>query len=149
MLGWSYPEVQTATWMSYDTRIQNILQKTLKKPIVETLKKMMQSNRLFNRDPSAVHLMTTFLKMKENGKTSLQMSTVIHYDLEHHVSKFVGKLVRHENIHDRDGAIHWRLKRQKLKFTFKKGGKTFTDRDWINHIWKGSSRTRCQFCQTS
>ena len=27
MFGWSYPEAQTAMWMSCDTRIQNILQK--------------------------------------------------------------------------------------------------------------------------
>ena len=34
MLEWSYAEARTATLMSYDTRIQNFLQKTLKKPIV-------------------------------------------------------------------------------------------------------------------
>ena len=53
-------------------------------------------------------------------------------ELEHHISKFVGKLVRHENRSDRAavGAIHWRLIRQKLKFAFlKQGGDTFTDRD--------------------
>ena len=33
MFGWSYPEAQIATWMSYDTRIQNILQETLTKLI--------------------------------------------------------------------------------------------------------------------
>ena len=48
--------------------------------------------------------------------------------------KFAGKLVRHENCRDReaDGAIHWRVIRQKLKFTFMKQGRhTFTDRDWV------------------
>ena len=42
------------------------------------------------------------------------------HDLGHQISKFVGKLFRHEHRLDReaDGAIHWRLIRQKLKFTF-------------------------------
>ena len=26
---------------------------------------------------------------------------------------------------------------------------TFTDRDWVNHIWKGSMKTRFQYCQNS
>ena len=74
------------------------------------------------------------------------------YELGYHISKFVGRLVRHENRHDReaDGAIHWRLTSQKLKFAFLKyGGDTFTDRDWIHHIWKGSNKTRFQCCQNS
>ena len=61
--------------MSYDARTQNLLQKTLKKPIMDICKKFRQNNRLFNRDLNAVHLMTTFLFLKESGKTSLQMST--------------------------------------------------------------------------
>ena len=35
----------------------------------------MRDNRLFNRDLNAVHLMTTFLFLKEGGKTSLPMNT--------------------------------------------------------------------------
>ena len=65
-------------------------------------------------------------------------------DLGHQISKFVGKFVRNGKVRDReaDGAIHWRLIRQKLKFTFtKQGGDIFTDRDWINHIWKGNCKT--------
>ena len=53
MFGWSYPEAQIATWMSYDTRIQNILQETLKKPIMGACKKLMRNNRLLNRDLNA------------------------------------------------------------------------------------------------
>ena len=74
------------------------------------------------------------------------------YDMGHHVLKFVGQLVRHENRRHReaDGAFHWRLIRQKLKFTFlKQGGDAFTDRDLINNIWKGSSKTRFKYCQNS
>ena len=31
----------------------------------------------------------------------------------------------------------------------KQGSDAFSDRDWINHIWKGSSRTPFQHCQNS
>ena len=37
MFVWSDVEAQTTTWMSYDARIQNLLQKTLKKPNMEIL----------------------------------------------------------------------------------------------------------------
>ena len=53
------------------------------------------------------------------------------YEFELQISTFVGKWVRHENRRDReaDGAIHWRLIRQKLKFTLtKQGGDTFLER---------------------
>ena len=40
-----------------------------------------------------------------------------------------------------DGAIHWRMIRHKLKFTFmKQGGDTVIDRDSINHIWKEAAK---------
>ena len=71
----SYAEARAGMWMSYDTRIQNLLQKTVKKSIVEICKKFMHNNRLFNRELNAVHLMTTFLYLKESGKTLLTMST--------------------------------------------------------------------------
>ena len=64
-----------ATWMCYDTRIQNTLQKALRKPICETCKKLIKKNQLCNRDLNAVHLMTTFLLTKGNGKTSRPVST--------------------------------------------------------------------------
>ena len=60
MFGWSYPEARTATWMSCDTRIQNILQEALKKLTMEACWKLMWNNRLFNRDLKAVHLLTSF-----------------------------------------------------------------------------------------
>ena len=31
----------------------------------------------------------------------------------------------------------------------KDGGTTFSDNDWINHIWKGSSKTRFRYCKNS
>ena len=128
MSGWSNAEARTATWMSYDTRIQNLLPKDLKKPDMERSKKFLQNNRLFNQDINAVHLMTTFLFLKESVKTSLQMSTATSIFGGCQISKCVGKLVRHEYGRDREahGPIHWGLIRRKLKFTFtRQGGDTF------------------------
>ena len=72
--------------------------------------------------------------------------------VETQVSKFVSKLVRHEHSRERetDGAIHWKFISPKLRFRFQRdGGSNFTDRDWINFIWKGSNKTRFQYCQNS
>ena len=79
MFGWSYPEAQIATWMSYDTRIQNILQETLKKPIMGACKKLMRNNRLLNRDLNAFLIWWPHSCSRKssfgNGKTSLPLST--------------------------------------------------------------------------
>ena len=51
-------------------------------------------------------------------------------------------------VTEADGATYWRLMSQKLKCAFLHHGRdTFTDRDCISHIWKGSSKTRFQYCQ--
>ena len=42
----------------------------------------------------------------------------------------------------------WRSLKLKLAF-LKHGGDTSSDSDWINHIWKGSSKTPFQCCQNS
>ena len=65
------------------------------------------------------------------------------YTWESQIPKVVGKLVPHENYRDREtgGAIHWKLIRPE--------GTEFTDRDWINYIWRGSNKTRFQYCQNS
>ena len=68
--GWWYSEDQTATWMSYDTRIQNILQRLWKHAA-----HLMRSNRLFNRDLSVVNPMITFLFAEGNG--SLPMNSIL------------------------------------------------------------------------
>ena len=57
---------------------------------------------------------------------------------------YVTKIARTEA----DGATHWRFIGQKLRFAFLKcGGDTFTEGDWNSHIWKGSNKTRFQYCQ--
>ena len=76
--------------MSCDTRIQSRLLKDLKKPCTERGKKFMQNDRLFNRDLNAVRLMTTFLFLTENGKTSLQMSTATNMIWDIRSQKLVG-----------------------------------------------------------
>ena len=47
MLGWSFLEVQTVTWKSYDAMIQSSLQ-------VEAFRKLIQNRQQFNRDLSVV-----------------------------------------------------------------------------------------------
>ena len=74
------------------------------------------------------------------------------YKWETQVSKFVSELVRHEHSRERetDGAIHWIFTSPKLKFRFQRDGRSnFTDSIWINFIWKGSRKTRFQYCQNS
>ena len=71
------------------------------------------------------------------------------YTWESQISKFVSKMVRHENCRDReiDGAIHSKLISPKLRFTFQRdGSREFIDRDWINYILE-SNATRFLFCQ--
>ena len=60
--------------------------------------------------------------------------------------------MRHEHSQERvtDGATHWKFTSPKFKFKFRSdGGSKFTNRDWINFIWKGSNNTRLQYCQNS
>ena len=64
----------------------------------------------------------------------------------------MSKLERHENLRERktDGTTHWKFISPKLRFKFPSdGGSNFTDREWINYIWKGSSKIRFQHCQNS
>ena len=96
MLGWSFPEVQTVTWKSYDAMIQFSLQEALKKLIVETFRKLMQ-----NRQQSGLQCcLTTFQSAKGNVWTSLLMFTAID---RKPISRnlFVIGLGRHEKRHDR------------------------------------------------
>ena len=150
MFGRSYPEAQIGTWMSYDTGIQNILQEKLKKLIMEAGRKLMRNNRLFNRDLNAVQSDDHIPIPERKWEDIIAKEFSNKCDLGFKISTIVGKLVCHEHRSDReaDGAIHWI--RHKLKFTFTKQGEdTFTDKDWINHIWKGTSKTRFQYCQNS
>ena len=74
------------------------------------------------------------------------------YKWEIRVSILVSKLVRHEHSRERDtdGPSHWTFMSPKLIIRFQgDGGSNFTDRDWINFTWKGSTKTRFQYCQNS
>ena len=70
---------------------------------------------------------------------------------ETQISKVVSKLVRQEcRDRETDGAIHWKVTLPKLVITCRRDGSLeFTDRDGIDYIWKGSSKTRFQYCQNS
>ena len=80
-----------------------------------------------------------FLFIKEFGEDLPANAFSHRHTWDSQVSKFVSKLVRHEHSRKREtyGAIHWKFKSPKLKFKFRSdGGSNFTDRDWINFIWK-------------
>ena len=74
------------------------------------------------------------------------------YTLETNIPKLVIKMTRHMILQEResDGAVHWKSMASKLRCAFlKDGGDTFSDFDWIIHIWKGSSKIRFQYCKNS
>ena len=62
------------------------------------------------------------------------------------------RLVRHVDLQEREshGAVHWTSIGPKLRYAFlKDGGDTFSDNEWIQNIWKESSKTRFQNCKNS
>ena len=65
--GWSYPEAQIATWMSYDTENQKILLKTL----LQNVRNIKRKNI-----PKVKGEKTIFLIIKEFGRTCQPMNTV-------------------------------------------------------------------------
>ena len=68
------------------------------------------------------------------------------------VSKVVMKLEGYYDPDERetDGAVHWKSLGPKLRFAFRKGGGCdFSDSDWLQHIYKGSNKTRFQHCKNS
>ena len=95
--------------------------------------------------------MITLRFMNGNGKTSLPMNSVASTrgnltSRTLSVSWYDMKIAERET----DGAIHWEVILPKFVITFRRdGNREFTDRDWINYIWKGISETRFQYCQNS
>ena len=68
------------------------------------------------------------------------------------VWKLVMRLVRHFDQKDRgtDGAVHWKSMGPKLRKAFQKaGGQQFSDSDWLQFFYKGSDKTRLQYCKNS
>ena len=66
------------------------------------------------------------------------------------VLKLVMRLVRRYDQHEREtgSAVHWKSMGPKLRRAFRKaGGQKFSDSDWLQHIYKGSNKTRFQHCK--
>ena len=62
------------------------------------------------------------------------------------------KLLRHLDQEDRetDGAVHRKFIGPKLRHMFQeRGGYTSSDAPWLELIWKGSNKTRCQCSENS
>ena len=65
------------------------------------------------------------------------------------ISKFVMRLVRHydQDERDSDGAVHWNSIVPKLLAAFgNRGARKCSDTDWLHNIYKGSSKTRFEYC---
>ena len=73
------------------------------------------------------------------------------HTFEAEVSKWVMRLVRRNDQHERGtDAVHWKSMGPKLRKTFQKaGGQNFSDSDWLQRIFKGSNKTRFQYCKNS
>ena len=147
MFGWSYPEDQTATWMSDDTRIQLILLEALKKLDHGSMQETDAEQPTIQSKPQCSpsdH--NVLINEKEMGRHHCPVNTARKYELGYQISRFVEKLVRHENRRDREtgGAIHWRLMSQKLKLAFLEAWRRYLALMEIGSItiWKGSSKTR-------
>ena len=64
------------------------------------------------------------------------------------ILKLVMRLMRHCDQEDRetDGAVHWNTKKPKLQRAFgDKGARKFSDKDWLQHIYEGSNKTRFEY----
>ena len=69
---------------------------------------------------------------------------------EAEVLNLVMRLVRRDDQHEREtgSAVHWKWMGPKLRRAFRKaGGQKFSDSDWLQHIYKGSNKTRFQYCK--
>ena len=72
--------------------------------------------------------------------------------LQAEISKLVVRLVLRFDQDERetDGAVHWNSMGLKLRNAFQKsGGRKFSDVDWLQHIFQGSSKMRFKYCQNS
>ena len=51
---------------------------------------------------------------------------------------------------DADGAVHWITIGPKLTRAFgDRGTRYFSERDWLQHIYEGSNKTRFEYCENS
>ena len=49
-----------------------------------------------------------------------------------------------------DGAVHWNTINPKLLRAFgDKGARKFLDKDWLQHIYEESNKTRFEYCENS
>ena len=108
MLGWSYPEAEIATWMSYDTEIQKHLLKKLL--ITYTRRTRIKKNLQFNWKCQTI----TFRILNGSGKTLLPMNP--NTDTR-------SNLVCNHRDRETDGAMHWKLILPKLIITLRRDGK--------------------------
>ena len=65
------------------------------------------------------------------------------------ISKWVMRLIGHFD-QDADGAVHWNSIHPKLSRAFRdRGARNSSDKDWLQNIYEGSSKTRFEYCTDS
>ena len=135
MFGWSYPEAQIGSWISYDTEIH-------KNP-EETDHECMQDTD--QEQPTVQFEMSNdHIPILERMWKDVIANEFSHRDTwESQISKVVSKSVRHENHRDRetDGTIDWKLMLLKLIITFRRDMEAMNSLTGIGSIIFGKEAT--------
>ena len=143
MFRWSYPEAKSTR--GWEIRHRDKKKKTPGTPDHECMQDT-------DQEQPTVQLETSddCIPIHERKCKHIIASAYSHkYMWKSQISKVLSRLVGHEcRDRETDGAIHWEVILSKIVITFlRDGSREFTDRDWINYIWKGSSKTRFKICQ--
>ena len=135
MFGWSYPEAQIGSWISYDTEIQ----KNPEDAGCECMQDTDQEQPTVQLEMSNDHIPI----LERMWKDIIANEFSHRYTWESQISKVVSKLVRHANHRDRetDGTIHWKFMLLKLLITFRKDMEAMNSLTGIGSIIFGKEAT--------
>ena len=94
----------------------------------------------------------TIPALERNWKIILNYPSYSERSLSSSISKMVSKLIRHFDQEERqtDGAVHWDTIKPVLEKGFRShGAESFSETQWIVHIYKGSNKVRFEYCDFS
>ena len=87
----------------------------------------------------------TIPALDRNWKIILNYPCYSERSLSSSISKMVSKLKRQT-----DGAVHWDTIKPVLEKRFRNhGAESFSETQWIEHIYKGSNKVRFEYCDFS
>ena len=117
----------------------------------------LSSSKLENRSCQS-HGATSMLYDKDHSCAGKKLENILNYpsyserSLSSSISKMVSKLIRHFDQEERqtDGAVHWDTIKPVLEKGFRSHGvESFSETQWIEHIYKGSNKVRFEYCDFS